>query len=196
MSVEGCNELNPTCQAPVTPLEVDDDAGEVTFTVPDSTSGFYTFRQDGYVPVNLFPGKLEADASSFAPPVAMLPTSDIGLLAEAIGVPIALGADAGVGHGFVQIYDCFDWHAAGVSYTFLGDAGPNTVQWYSSGGGELPSTTATTTDGIGAGGEVNIPAGAVTVVATLAATNMTLGQVNFVVFSGQASFAWLRVRTH
>jgi hypothetical protein len=70
------------------------------------------------------------------------------------------------------------------------------VQWYSSGGGELPSTTATTTDGIGAGGEVNVPVGAVTVVATLAATNMTLGQVNFLVFSGQASFAWLRVRTH
>jgi hypothetical protein len=173
-----------------------DDAGEVTFIVPQNTLGFYTFNQDGYVPVKLYPGNLQADASSFSPPVAMLPATDIGLLAHAIGVPIELGPEAGVGHAFVQVYDCFDRHAAGVSFTLLGDGGPNTVQWYSSGGTELPNPMATETDDIGAGGVVNLPVGIVSFVATLVSTNTTLGQVDFVVTSGGASFAWLRVRTH
>jgi hypothetical protein len=195
MSVEGCSQLDPTCAQPITPLAVSDDAGEVTFVVPQNTLGFFTFSQDSYVPVKLYPGNLLADASTFAPPVAMLPATDIGLLAQAIGVPIELGAEAGVGHAFLQVYDCFDRHAAGVSFTFLGDAGPNTVQWYSSGGTELPNPMATETDDIGAGGAVNVPVGIVSIVATLVTSKTTLGQVDFVVTSGGASFAWLRVRT-
>ena len=117
------------------------------------------------------------------------------LLATAIGVPMELDPDAGVGHAFFQVYDCFDRHAAGVAFTLAIDAGPKMVEWYPRRTG-FPSTTATETDSVGSGGAVNVPAGAVTVTATLVATTRTIGAISAVITAGGTTFAWVRVRTH
>jgi hypothetical protein len=49
---------------------------------------------------------------------------------------------------------------------------------------------------LGAGGALNVPAGAFAVTATLAATHRTLGTVNTIVNAGALTYAWFRVRTH
>jgi len=56
------------------------------------------------------------------------------------------------------------------------------VQWYLK--NSLPSTTATETDSVGSGGAVNVPAGAVTVTATLVATKRTIGAISAVITAG------------
>ena len=68
------------------------------------------------------------------------------------------------------------------------------MQWYLQGG--VPSVHATQTDVQGAGGTLNVPAGAVLVTATLTETNRTIGTVNTVVLAGWGTYGWVRVRTH
>ncbi len=194
ISVEACGLLDPTCGTPIAAPEVTDDAGEVTFDVEDDFSGFFQFNAANYLPSKLYPGNLQADAATFAPPAAILGTQETALLAYAIGVPMQTDPEAGVGHAFFQVYDCFDRHAAGVAFTLAVDAGSDTVQWYTQ--NNLPSTTSKETDSLGAGGEVNVPEGAVTVTATLVASNRVIGSINTVISAGGTTFAWLRPRTH
>jgi len=194
IALEGCDTLDPSCSEALTPVEVSDDAGQATLTVPGSFNGFFEFTGTGYLPSKLYTGQLLADASAFAPPVAIIGTEQVALLASAVGVPMELNPEAGVGHAFFQVYDCFDRHAAGVAFTLAIDAGPQTVQWYLK--NSLPSTTATETDSVGSGGAVNVPAGAVTVTATLVATKRTIGAISAVITAGGTTFAWVRVRTH
>jgi hypothetical protein len=194
ISFRACDALDPSCAKPVTPVVITDDAGQATFSVPGSFAGFYQFSGPGYLSARVYTGQLLAGAPTFAAPCALLGTQETSLLANAIGVTMSLDPDAGLGHVFFQSYDCFDRHAPGVTFTIAVDAGPQTVQWYAK--NQLPSTTARETDSLGAGGAVNVPAGALTVTATLAATKRTLGAVNTVISAGGTTFAWVRVRTH
>jgi hypothetical protein len=195
ISVQGCNPGDPLCNFPVTtPLQFTDDAGEATVTVTRDFNGFFQFAAPNFVPSKLYPGQMQADASTFAPPVALLQIGEIEALASALKVDIDLGADASVGQLFFQAYDCFDRHAPGVTFSISVDGGPNSVQWYSR--GVTPSTTVTDTDSLGAGGQVNVPTGAILVTATLSGTTTVLGNANVLVTGGGASFVWVRVRTH
>jgi hypothetical protein len=193
ISLEACNVLDPQCASPVTPLVVSDDAGVAHVNVPGDFAGFFRLSGAGYLPSALYPGPVLADASTGSVPTAMLKKNDTQLLAVAIGVPLETDPDAGVGHAFFQVFDCFDRQAPGVVFTLDVDGGSQTVQWYTK--NDLPSTTAKETDTLGAGGAVNVPAGALTVTATLAATKQTLGTVNTVITAGGTTFAWVRVRT-
>jgi hypothetical protein len=194
ISFKACDALDPPCAKPVTPVVVTDDAGQASFSVPETFTGFYQFSGPGYLSARVYTGQLLAGAPSFAAPCALLGTQETSLLANAIGVTMSLDPDGGLGHIFFQSYDCFDRHAPGVTFSIAVDAGPQTVQWYAK--NQLPSTTARETDSLGAGGAVNVPAGAVNVTATLASTKRTLGAVNTVVSAGATTFAWVRVRTH
>lgn len=193
ITLEGCNPLDVLCSSPVTAAVVSDDAGGATVVVPDDFSGFFQFVGSGYLPSKVYVGHLLADASTFQAPFPMLDVSGTLELASVLKVPMYLDPEAGVGHFFFQVYDCFDHVAPGVSFSLAIDGGPDTVQWYLTGG--VPSTVATATDTEGAGGTLNVPAGAVLVTATLAGTKQIIGTVNVVVVAGSATYGWVRVRT-
>jgi hypothetical protein len=193
IALQACNTLDPKCSKPITPLLVSDDAGIVNFTLPGNFSGFFQFSGAGALPSTVYPGNLLADASSEALPMAVLGANEGQLLASALGVNFETNPEAGVGSTFFQVYDCYDKAAPGVSFTLAIDGGPETVQWYSN--NQLPSTTATQTDSLGAGGALNVPAGALSVTATLVATHRTLGTANAIVNAGGLTYAWFRVRT-
>lgn len=93
-----------------------------------------------------------------------------------------------------EVYDCFDQHAAGVSFTMSIDAGPPTVQYYVA--DNIPSTAATQTDSLGIGGALSVPAGPMTVTGTLVGAQRTLGSVQTVVLAGGVTLALWRVRAH
>jgi hypothetical protein len=193
IAIEGCALLDPTCSTPATPPETSDDAGEATLTVPDNFPGYFKLTAAGYLPFELFPGPLLAGASTFAPPVSMITPVAASSLADAIGAAPDLDAGAGVGAVFVAIYDCSDRYAAGVTFsTSATTAG--TVPFYITSG--LPSTKATETDSSGTWGAVDVPVGALTVTATLAATSRALGSINVMIRAGGAATAWIRARTH
>ncbi len=140
IAVQACDPLDPSC-AKAGPPVVSDDAGSATVTVPGTFGGSFSFVGAGYLPSKLYTGQLLADASVFEAPVAVLGTQETSLLALYVGVPLELDPDAGVGHAFFQAYDCFDRHAAGVTFALSVDGGAQTVQWYLSGQSELPSVT-------------------------------------------------------
>jgi hypothetical protein len=178
---------------PVYPVVVTDDAGEATVLVLDDLQGYFQFVTPGFLPTQIYPGRLLADASVFQPPIPLLPLSDLAGLAVVLKVPLFTDPDAGVGQAFFEVYDCFDRLAQGVTFTLAIDAGPQTVQWYLHGG--YPNVASTETDTQGVGGVVNVPVGAVLMTATLAATQRTIGTVNTVVTAGWATHDWVRVRT-
>ena len=68
------------------------------------------------------------------------------------------------------------------------------MQYYLAGG--LPTTGASETDSLGGGGAVNVPVGPLTITATLAGTNKTLGSMKIYIVPGTETYAWVRVRTH
>ena len=149
LSVEGCNALDVFCKTPITSQPVSDDAGQATVTAPENFSGYFEFAGPGFLPSTLYPGRFLADASTFRPvrgpqyhryPVHRLDSP---------------GPDAGQsggrrGQAFVQVYDCFNRYAPGVTFTFgIVDGGPNVVQWYID--DTFPSKSATQTDPQGTG---------------------------------------------
>ncbi len=196
ITVEGCNPGDVACANPLTSLQTTDDAGQATVSVSRDFNGFFEFMGTNFVPAKLYPGQMLADAGAFAPPVALLQIGEIESLAGALKVPIDLNADASVGHFFFQIYDCFDRHAAGVTFSISVDAGPESVQWYSRGVAPQQVPVVNDTDSLGAGGQVNVPTGAILVTATLSGTNTVIGNANVLVAGGSATFVWVRVRSH
>jgi len=193
IAIEGCTFSDTSCSMPATPVGTSDDAGEATLTVPDNFNGFFSLTRTNYLPLAHYPGPLLADASSFAPAVSMIEPQAAISLAEALGATAELDAGASVAAVFVEMYDCFDRYAAGVSLA-MSATDSTTVPFYIASG--LPSRTATQTDSSGTGGAVNVPVGPLTVTATLAATNRALGSVEVVIRPGGATSAWIRARTH
>lgn len=193
VAVQGCNALDVVCSAPISGPVVTSDAGEATIVTYDNFDGFFQFSASGYVPATLYMGNLAPGISTFAPPAEILSTAGAGSFSAALGVPISLDAGAGVGLVFLQVFDCFDRHAAGVTFT-MSSVGPDTVLWY--GQNAIPSTSARQTDSLGTGGAVNVPAGSLLVTATLAATGQTVGTRDiFVVRDGQMTTGWVRAQT-
>jgi hypothetical protein len=194
LSVQACNILDPQCTKPVTPLVVSNDAGVANVTLPQSFEGFLQVSGAGALPFTVYPGQLPAGESTATFPLAVLGTSETQLLAASLGVPMETNPDAGVGSVFLQAYDCYDQHAAGVSFSLPIDAGAQTVQWYTS--NQLPSPTATQTDSYGTGGVLNVPAGALAATGTVVASNRSLGTTNVIITPGALTYVWFRVRTH
>jgi hypothetical protein len=192
-TVEACGTFDPACAGPVATATTND-AGVAQVTVHGDFVGFYRLTAPGYLGSATYPGQLLQDASAESITTAMLGTNELQLLAAALGVTVDTSPDAGVGHAFFEAFDCFDHHAAGVVFTMQGDAGADTVQWYTR--NNAPSTTATETDTLGTGGAVNVPTGALTVTASLGSSGKILGTINPIIGAGTTTFAFIRVRTH
>lgn len=191
-NVEGCNTLDPACNSAVASGTMDE-AGVTVLTMPANFVGFFRLTAPGYFPSTTYPGQLLADASAESITTAMVDVNALQELAFALNVNVE-GADAGVGLAFFEAFDCFDHHAPGVTFTILGDAGAGAIPWYIVNG--VPSTADNQTGSLGAGGAVNVPAGPLTVVATLASTKQVLGTISAIVREGETVFGYVRVRTH
>ena len=195
VSVQGCNALDVYCKAPVASPAVSDDAGEATVVVPENFGGYFEFVSSGFLPSTLYPGRLLADALTFQANFGDLNTTATLSIASILQVPMLVDPEAGVGQAFVQVFDCFDRYAPGVTFTFaIADAGSNEVQWYIA--DMFPSKAATQTDSQGTGGTLNVPAGSLLVTATLAGTTRVIGTANPLIRAGWVTYAWIRVRTH
>jgi hypothetical protein len=193
VTVQACNVLDPECAQPIAPAVTTNADGVAHLTLSGNFSGFYSLKRSDLLPTTLYPGALLADASVAPTPAPLLAQSGVALLASSIGVTFESGPDAGVGHLFINAFDCADRHAPGVMFA-ISAHGPKTTTFYTKGG--LPSTTVDQTDTLGAGGAVNVPIGLATVTATLASSGRTIGSSNVVIREGEATFAWLRPRVH
>jgi len=192
-NVQACQTTDPACLGPAA-TGTTNDAGVVLLTLHGDFVGFFRLTAPGYLESATYPGQLLSDASAESITTAMLGTSELQGLAAYLGVAVDTSPDSGVGHAFFEAFDCFDHHAPGVVFTMQGDAGPNTVQWYTR--NNTPSTTAGETDTLGAGGAVNVPIGALTVVASLAVNGKILGTINPIISPSSTTFAYIRVRSH
>jgi hypothetical protein len=199
LTVEACSGILAPC-VPNTgpnlvPGPVEEDSGQATVVVPQDFSGYVQYTGTGYLPSTLYMGNLLPDASTFAPPTQVLADSLLEGLAVELGVNVE-GAEAGVGLGFFLVFDCFDNHQPGVAFSLSPNPGPAAVTWYAKGSDSLPSTAATLTDENGTAGTVNLPAGSVTVTATIVASQKIIGSSQLLISPGWATTAWIRARTH
>jgi hypothetical protein len=192
VSVQACQALDSTCTT--APVLVTNDAGIADF--PDTNGafdGYYLTQQAGSFPALFYPGRVLASEPHMLFPTSLLPYTEAAGLGDAIGVTVSTSPDAGVGHLFVQAFDCADLHAPGVSFSVSADAG---TEFYQVGG--LPVTTpmATQTDNGGTGGFVNIPSGVVKVTATVVTQNdLALPVYSVFVRPGAQTVLYLRPKS-
>ena len=203
--VRGCSSvLDPLCDnGTATSWETTDDAGTVSFTLPQSWNGFYEMQNPALITTSYYPGQMIAGQTSTT--VAGTLVSLIGFqdLEAVTPVNVSLATDGGVGHVFATVYDCQDHFASGVAFVpgSIADGGFPTTVFYTLGtpGEELPSTTATATDQSGTGGILNAPVGGLLVSAVLQATPstpaQTVGSVEIFINPGVAALLTIRART-
>jgi hypothetical protein len=153
--VRSCILQDPTCYISASPFEVTDDAGGVSFVVPGDFAGFFELDPPGLIPETLYPGPLAVGQSvqEFFDPMESIETASGTSLA--LGVPVALGVDSGLGQIFIGVFDCNDHTAPNVAFSLTNySQSPPTVIFYNAGG--VPSTVETRTQpGQGGGGVVD-----------------------------------------
>jgi hypothetical protein len=195
VSVVVCTLRDPGCTHPTpTPPALTDDGGSTTFQLTGDFSGFFSLTRSDLVPWTFYPGNLLTGATSTNLPTYGISPQDFSALAVAVtSAPLSFDQDGGLGHTFVNVYDCEDHQAPGVTLTYS-TAGAETATFYMKDG--LPNTMATQTDAYGIGGAVNVPVGNLTVKATLAKDLTPLGSAVVLIRPGALTHAWIRVRTH
>ena len=189
LAVTPCSLLDPFCKAPFAPAAVTNDAGFATFSIGETDSVFFETVGSGWVPVHCYPGPFIAGETKLDVSISEFTPQGLQLLAAALGITIDLDAGSGAGMLFVATLDCFDHHIAGVTYT-LDSVDAGAAFHYMRGG--LPSLTATSTDSLGIGFALNVPAGGHTVAATLVDGGAPVGQVTLSLPAGVAIFADIR----
>jgi hypothetical protein len=195
VSVVMCILRDPGCSHPTpTPPALTDDGGSATFQLTGDFSGFFSLTRPDLVPFSFYPGNLLAGATSTNLPTYGIDPGNFSVLAAAVTTsPLSFDQDGGLGHTFVNVYDCEDHQAPGVTLTYS-NGGPETATFYMKDG--LPNTMATETDAYGIGGAVNMPVGNLTIKATLASNLMPLGSAVVLIRPGALTNAWIRIRTH
>ncbi len=194
VSVRSCYLRDPGCVATGSAPVVTNDAGEAVFHLTGDFAGFFELTRPDLVPWSVFPQNLLAGQASTYLPAWGLSPGGFRLLASAITpTAVSLDTDGGLGHAFVQVFDCQDHQAPGVQLAYSG-VGSETVVWYMKNG--IPSTSATQTDAYGIGGVVNVPVGSLTVTAVVAEGHDALGNAEVLVRPGALTLAFIRVRSH
>lgn len=191
VSVQACPALDPTCAMPQTAAVETDDAGVARLTLPSDFDGVLQLQRADLLPGIVYLGRFVDVSPTY--PVPMIGTQTAAALGARFGVTVADGPDAGLGHVFASVYDCNDRFAAGVTLQFS-PMGPETRTFYNDTTTGL-STTDTATDTEGTGGALDVPAGDVTVTATMAADGGPFRSVKVSVASGRATLVLLRART-
>jgi hypothetical protein len=175
--VKACGKADATCASPLTTGK-SDTMGNLTLTLDAGTTGFdgyFDIKQSSYVPTLLYFGHpLFDDTAELGPLVS---TASFGLLGTLLGVQ----PDPARGHMTLLALDCDGHTADGVTFAVsAGDA--KTKTFYVE--GSLPSSTATETDGSGGAIVVNVPAGMVTITATIASSKKQIGKADVLVRAG------------
>jgi hypothetical protein len=191
--VRACDLRQPDCPHPYSTATTDD-GGTAVFQLTGAFAGFFALTGPDMVPFTFYPGNLLAGHTSANLPSYGISPENFTLLASTVtSSQLNLSPDAGVGHTFVNVYDCQDHQAPGVTLTYS-NATAGTVVFYMKGG--YPNTMVTTTDSYGIGGAINMPIGNLTVRATLASNLMPLGSADVLIRPGQLTNVWIRVRSH
>jgi hypothetical protein len=190
VAVQPCATLDPACANPVAPAVLTDDAGLVSLSINGGFDGFYSMKRSDAFPTLFYPGRLLASEPSISFPSAILPYTVANEIGAAIGISVSTDPDAGVGHIFSAIFDCDDLHAAGVALAINSDAG---TQFYQANG--LPTTSASHTDGSGTSGWLNVPAGSVTIQATIEGQTLQLPPYTVYVRPASETLVYLRSRS-
>jgi hypothetical protein len=188
-TIAACNPLDPTCVVPEVPAQTNDDAGAVTMTLPGSFTGFYVVEKPDYVTSIFYPAaRLLAGEPHVGYPVSMVSQANYSLLQQAFGVTANSDTDAGPGLLTVVQYDCHDRRVPGVVVT-TNPPGEATVYTNNN----IPEKGRTETSGEGLAAILNVPAGSVTVAATLADGGV-VSTANIAVRSGRFTLVYLRPR--
>jgi hypothetical protein len=194
VAVRPCALLDPQC-TDGQDAAITDEGGRAEFNLAGDFSGSFELRRDDLVPGALYPGSLVAGESAVNFPAYGITPSVFEGLAELTDTHVDLGADAGVGHAVVTVYDCQDHQASGVSLSYE-KLGPQSVPFYFSDGLPVPVPSEITTDSYGLGGAVNVPVGPLMVSATLASSTTPIGSIGLEIRPGSISYALIRVRSH
>jgi hypothetical protein len=193
VAVRVCSLLDPKCTSGSAPV-LTDDAGEAVLDLTGTFAGYLEFSRSDLVPWSLYPQNLLAGQTATSLPSFGLTPTGFRLAAGAVTpTPLSFDPDGGLGHAFVQIFDCQDHQASGVRFAYS-NLGTDTVAFYLSGG--LPSTSAPETDAFGVGGVLNAPTGSLTVTAALVDGDRPLGSANITINPGAITEAFIRVRSH
>jgi hypothetical protein len=191
VSVRACPALDPSCASSQPATVASDDAGVAQLLLPSSFDGVIQLERPDLLLGTVYLGRFVDVAPGY--PLPMIKAQAAEALGVQLGVTLAAGPDAGLGHVFVAVYDCKDRFAPGVSFRFE-PTSPTTRTFYEDTTTVL-SSTDTATDTRGAGGALNVPAGDVVVTATFAADGQTFRSTKVFVASGGATLLLLRART-
>jgi len=185
LTVVPCAKLDFTCAKPLASAVTTGDDGSATLGLPD---GF-----DGYLDIQDPKGTKTMPALwYFSPPPTASRTYAVGLLSPQSFTAIAGGVgtviDGDAGHSFEYALDCtstYGTYARGVTFEAT-PAGKSTGFYLING---IPNRGADQTDVAGIGGFANLPPGAVTVKASVAATGAQLGSTSITIRPGTISYS-------
>jgi hypothetical protein len=191
VSVRACPAFDPSCASSGTATVQSDDAGVAQLQLPSSFDGVLQLARPDLLTGTVYLGRFVDVAPGY--PMPMIAAQPAEAFGAQLGVTIAEGPDAGLGHVFVSAYDCNDRFAPGVSFRY--EPTSATTRTFYDDTKTILSTTDTATDTRGTGGAFNVPAGDVTVTATIPADGRTFRSAKVSVASGGATLLLLRART-
>ena len=191
MSVQACNRLDPTCQAPIANSTTDSN-GYVTLQLPKYFEG-----QLFLAPPSSFPDMVPSIEMVIPPPEkdsdldAAIPTNISAHLASASELNFLLAQiqsslDPNLGHVLGIVLDCQGNPVSGVTLR-INPKDKSTIQYYTDTNG-THSVTAQETAQRGEAGFVNAPTGVVTVEATVNALSRKMGTYTAVVKAGTITY--------
>jgi hypothetical protein len=182
--IRGCAKLDVVCANPIVASVTTDAEGNAKLGIPAGFDGYLELTGPSIVPALWYFSPLpDAQAAPRSYNVGLLSPASFSQIAATVGASI----DDTAGHSFNFALDCaqsYGTFGSGVSFTPSATR-TGTRSFYLING--LPSTTATTTDGSGVGGFVNLKPGVVTVTADLA--GQRTGSVSVLIRAGVITYS-------
>ncbi len=177
-----CGTLDLSCRNPLGE-GISGPSGQVLFRVPEGFGGYLVLEGDAIEPVLYFPSLpiKEGEALGYA---YVNPAGALEDLATQLGDVVQPGRGLAV----VQIFDCQQAPAVGVTVEFDGDL-TGALPYYALQG--IPSPNATFVDDTGVAGLLNAPTGALGVNVKLG--TRTIGSFSMLIRDGYVSFAVLQL---
>ena len=182
--IRGCAKLDVVCANPIVASVTTDADGNAKLAIPAGFDGYLELTGPSIVPALWYFSPLpDAEAAPRSYNVGLLSPASFSQIAATVGASI----DDTAGHSFNFALDCarsYGTFGSGVSFTPSATR-TGTRSFYLING--LPSTTATTTDGSGVGGFVNLKPGVLTITGDLA--GQRTGSVSVLIRAGVITYS-------
>jgi hypothetical protein len=162
-----CAKLDATCLLPIAQYQ-STQAGQLDVAMPAGFDGYFQTEGDGVYPTLFFPPNTRKQRAAGILP--MVPAAFFGTMFSGLGVTVSDDRTVVM----TTALDCQGFPVAGVVMSSA-QADDQTARYFLEGG--MPSRNASKTDETGAGGFVNIKAGAVVISSTIEATKRVIGTV-------------------